>query len=138
MGKQNSRSSEYGHTAGEVTTGPGSGISCRYIWQKPIWLQIQQTVILLILYIRSVRRLLSMEGISSEAASLAGTQTGQAQYFDSNSITIEGSTDLAFTENVGKRFEAYGWQVLKVEDDDIDAIEAAILEAKKETGKPTS
>jgi len=81
-----------------------------------------------------------MEGVASEAASLAGTlKLGKLiVLYDSNSITIEGSTDIAFTEDVGKRFEAYGWQVLKVEDgNDVDAIEAALAEAKKETGKPS-
>lgn len=81
-----------------------------------------------------------MEGISSEAASLAGTlKLGKMiTLYDSNSITIEGSTDLAFTEDVGARFEAYGWQVLKVADGtDVAAISAAITEAKGELNKPT-
>ena len=57
---------------------------------------------------------------------------------DSNSITIEGSTDIAFKEDVGKRFEAQGWQVLRVKDgNDIDAIDRAIAEAKAETKKPS-
>ena len=59
-----------------------------------------------------------MEGVASEAASLAGhLGLGKMIYFyDDNRITIEGSTRLAFTEDVGKRFEAYGWHVLKVSD----------------------
>lgn len=81
-----------------------------------------------------------MEGISSEAASLAGT-LGLGKLivlYDSNSITIEGSTDIAFREDVLKRYEAYGWQVLEVTDgNDVDAIENAIEEAKMETAKPT-
>ncbi len=81
-----------------------------------------------------------MEGISSEASSLAGT-LGLGKLivlYDSNSISIEGSTDIAFRENVAKRYEAYGWQVIKVEDGtDTDKISAAITEAKKETNKPS-
>ncbi len=74
-----------------------------------------------------------MEGIASEAASLAGhLRLGRLIYFyDDNRITIDGSTDIAFTEDRGKRFEAYGWQVLHVEDgNDVDAIDKAIEEAK--------
>ncbi len=69
-----------------------------------------------------------MEGISSEAASLAGhLQLGKMiYYYDDNRITIDGSTDLSFTEDRGKRFEAYGWQVLRVEDgNDVEEIDAA-------------
>ncbi len=74
-----------------------------------------------------------MEGIASEAASLAGhLRLGRLIYFyDDNRISIDGSTDIAFTEDRAKRFEAYGWQVLHVEDgNDVDAIDAAIEEAK--------
>ncbi|HZK34186.1 MAG TPA: transketolase [Bacillota bacterium] len=81
-----------------------------------------------------------MEGITSEAASLAGTLgLGKLTLlYDSNSITIEGSTDLAFTEDVGKRYDAYGWQVLYVEDgNDIEAIQNKLTEAKKETARPS-
>lgn len=81
-----------------------------------------------------------MEGVSAEAASLAGTlKLGKLiLLYDSNNITIEGDTSIAFTEDVAKRFEAYNWQVLSVEDgNDVDAISAAIDSAKKETGKPS-
>ena len=81
-----------------------------------------------------------MEGIENEAASLAGTlKLGKLiVIYDSNRITIEGSTDLAFTEDVGKRHEALGWQVLKVNDgENIDSIEAALKLAKDETEKPS-
>lgn len=74
-----------------------------------------------------------MEGISSEAASLAGTlKLGKLIYlYDSNKITIEGSTDLAFTEDVAKRFEAYHWHVQTVENGhDVEAINHAIELAK--------
>lgn len=81
-----------------------------------------------------------MEGISAEAASLAGT-LGLGKLillYDSNNITIEGNTDIAFVEDVSKRFDAYGWHTQVVEDgNDISAIEAAINTAKAETGKPS-
>lgn len=76
-----------------------------------------------------------MEGVASEAASLAGhLKLGKIIYcYDDNRITIDGSTDLAFTEDRAKRFEAYGWQVLRVEDgNNVDLIDAAICEAKKD------
>ncbi len=81
-----------------------------------------------------------MEGISAEAASLAGhLQLGKLIYlYDDNAISIEGCTDLAFTEDVGGRFAAYGWHVARVEDgNDLSAIEAAIREAQAETERPS-
>lgn len=81
-----------------------------------------------------------MEGISYEAASLAGTlKLGKLiLMYDSNKITIEGDTGIAFTENVAGRFEAMHWQVLTVEDgNDTVAIQAAIQAAKQETEKPS-
>jgi transketolase len=81
-----------------------------------------------------------MEGISSEAASLAGhLGLGKLIYlYDDNRISIEGSTSLTFTEDVGKRFEAYGWHVVGVEDgNDLGSIEDAIRRAKSETDKPS-
>ena len=74
-----------------------------------------------------------MEGVSSEAASLAGhLQLGRIIYlYDDNHISIDGSTDLAFTEDRAARFEAYGWHVQKIEDgNDVDAIDEAIRAAK--------
>ncbi len=74
-----------------------------------------------------------MEGVASEAASLSGhLMLGKLIYlYDDNRITIDGSTDLAFTEDRGARFSAYGWQVLRVADgNDVQAIDAAIQEAK--------
>jgi transketolase len=80
------------------------------------------------------------EGVSAEAASLAGT-LGLGKLivlYDSNNITIEGDTAVAFTEDVRARFAAYGWQTLYVEDgNDISAIGKAIEEAKAEKGKPS-
>ena len=81
-----------------------------------------------------------MEGIEYEAASLAGTlKLGKLiVLYDKNNITIEGDTNGAFTEDVGKRHEAQGWQVLYVNDgNDIEAISKAIAKAKKETEKPS-
>lgn len=81
-----------------------------------------------------------MEGVTAEAASLAGhLGLGNIIYFyDSNSISIEGETDLAFDEDVSKRFEAYGWQVQNLPDiNDLDAISAAIKIAKEESKRPS-
>lgn len=76
-----------------------------------------------------------MEGVSSEAASLAGhLKLGKLIYlYDDNHISIDGSTDLAFTEDRGKRFEAYGWQVLRVPDgNNVQLVDRAIRKAKKD------
>lgn len=82
-----------------------------------------------------------MEGISAEAASLAGhLKLGKLIYlYDSNDISLDGPTDLTFTEDVAKKYESYGFQVLTVKDgdNDINSIDAAITEAKKELSKPT-
>lgn len=81
-----------------------------------------------------------MEGITSEAASLAG-HMGLGKIiciYDDNKISIEGSTDIAFTEDVALRFSAYNWHVQKVEDgNDPEAIQRAIESAKDETNKPS-
>lgn len=81
-----------------------------------------------------------MEGVSYESASIAGhLKLGNLIYlYDDNRITIDGSTDLAFTEDVTKRFEACGWHVLDVADgNDLKAIEAAIKAAQKVKDKPS-
>ncbi len=80
-----------------------------------------------------------MEGVASEAASLAGHWgLGNLVYlYDNNRITIEGSTDLAFTEDVARRFEAYGWHVEKVSAYHRAALEQAIARAVAETGRPS-
>ncbi len=81
-----------------------------------------------------------MEGVSSEAASLAGhLKLGKLIYlYDDNHISIEGDTAIAFTEDVGTRFMAYGWHVQRVDDgNDTAAIEEAIKAAQQETGKPS-
>ncbi|KAK5114095.1 hypothetical protein LTR62_002664 [Meristemomyces frigidus] len=83
----------------------------------------------------------AMEGVSSEAASMAGhLQLGNLiAIYDDNHISIDGDTKCAFTEDVSKRFEAYGWHVqwVKDGDHDLEGIEKAIAEAKKVTDKPS-
>src|SRR5213075_2880895 len=81
-----------------------------------------------------------MEGVASEAASLAGhLKLGKLIYlYDDNRVTIEGFTDLAFSENVPRRFESYGWHTSTVEDgNDLPAIEAAIRDAQSIGDQPS-
>jgi transketolase len=80
-----------------------------------------------------------MEGVSHEAASMAGhMKLGNLIYlYDDNKISIDGSTDLAFTEDVLKRFEAYGWHVQRVDGHNRDAVDRAIIEAKSATDRPS-
>ena len=81
-----------------------------------------------------------MEGVSGEASSMAGhMKLGKLiVLYDSNDISLDGPTSKAFTENVGARYEAYGWQHILVKDgNDLEAISKAIDEAKAETDKPT-
>lgn len=138
---------EYGHTKGvEITTGPlGQGI-CNAVgmaiaeahlaekFNKEGYKVVEHYTYAI------VGDGCLMEGISGEASSLAGT-LGLGKLvvlYDSNNISIEGNTDIAFRENTAKRYEAYGWQVLNIADgNDIEAIERAIEEAKAETSKPS-
>ena len=81
-----------------------------------------------------------MEGISHEACSLAGhLKLGKLiGFYDDNRITIDGSTDLAFSDDTAKRFEAYGWHVQRVADgNDLEAIDAAITAARRATERPS-
>lgn len=80
-----------------------------------------------------------MEGITSEAASLAGhLGLGNLIFiYDDNKITIDGSTELTFTEDVAKRFEAYGWHTIKINGHNHEEIEKAIKEGQNEKEKPT-
>ncbi len=81
-----------------------------------------------------------MEGVSSEAASLAGhLRLGRLVWiWDDNRITIEGGTDLSFSENVPARFQAYGWRVLEVKDgNDLDTLSATLEAAAADDGRPT-
>ncbi|WP_234122193.1 transketolase [Clostridium hydrogenum] len=138
---------EYGVTPGvEISTGPlgqgiangvGMAISEAYIAEKfnkeDLKLVDHYTYVL-------AGDGCMMEGISGEAASLAGT-LGLSKLiviYDSNNISIEGNTDIAFRENVGDRFKAYDWNVIEVEDGtDMSAIVAAIEKAKNQNEKPT-
>jgi transketolase len=139
---------EYGHTAGiETTTGPlgqgfanavGMAMAERYL--AAYFNREGHSIVDHYTYCICGDGDL-MEGITSEAASLAGNlQLGKLIYFyDNNHITIEGQTDLAFSrEDVRERFEAYGWHVL-VEDDgnDIDSIADLIVKAQVEKSKPS-
>lgn len=138
---------EYPHTPGvETTTGPlGQGFANAVgmaIAERRLAAKFNQPGFLLVnhyTYVYSGDGCM-MEGVTSEAASLAG-HLGLGKLiclYDDNNITIDGRTALAFTEDTGKRFEAYGWQVLKVlEGDRIEMIEEALSEAKKETMRPT-
>src|SRR5574340_1308368 len=133
---------ELGHTPGvEVTTGPlGQGFA------NAVGMAIGEAN-LAARYNRDGHTLIDhhtwviisdgdlMEGVASEAASLAGhLKLGKLIYFyDDNRISIDGSTNLAFTEDRGKRFEAYGWQVLQVPDgNNVQLIDRAIRKAKKD------
>jgi len=138
---------EYRHTPGvEATTGPlgqgfatgvGMAIAERFLagtFNRPDFPVIDHYTYVIV----SDGDL--MEGVSSEAASLAGTLgLGKLIYlYDDNDISIEGNTDCAFTEDVGSRFTAYGWQVISVADgNDIKMIEGAIKTAMAEKDKPS-
>ncbi len=81
-----------------------------------------------------------MEGVSSEASSFAGhLALGKLNvFYDANQITIDGATDITFTEDVAKRYEAYGWHVLSVDDgEDLDALDRAMTAMAEETGRPS-
>ena len=79
------------------------------------------------------------EGVTSEASSLAGTQQlgNLIVFWDDNGISIEDETNIAFTEDVVQRYEAYGWQTLEVTGEDVEGILDAVERAKAETSKPT-
>lgn len=138
---------EYRHTTGvETTTGPlgqgcgnsvGMAIAERWLaarYNKPGFPVFDHDV-----YVVCGDGDL-MEGVTAEVASLAGhlKLSNLCWIYDSNSISIEGSTDLAFSENVRQRFEAYGWSVLDVDDaNDVTALTAAINQFKATNDRPT-
>ena len=136
---------EYGLTPGvETTTGPlGQGIS------NAVGMAMAETH-LAARFNRENQKIIDhftyvivgdgdlMEGVSSEACSLAG-HLGLGKlivFYDSNKITIEGSTDLAFTEDVLKRFEAYNWQTLSADAYDPEEIAARVVQAKGDDERP--
>ena len=138
---------EYGHTAGvETTTGPlGQGIG------NAIGFAVAEAH-MAATFNRDGHAIVDhhtyficsdgdlMEGISHEACSFAGHfKLGKLiGFYDDNHITIDGSTDLTFTDDTSKRFEAYGWQVLHLADvNDLDAIDAVVAQAKTDTTRPT-
>jgi transketolase len=133
---------EYGLTPGvEVTTGPlgqgfanGVGMAIAEAHLAAEYNQFHPALINHFIY-GIVTDGDLMEGISSEAASLAGhLSLGKLIYlYDDNRITIDGSTDLTFTEDRAKRFTSYKWQVLKVSDgNDVEEIDSAIQQAKED------
>ena len=138
---------EYGHTVGvEVTTGPlGQGIAnaVGFAWAESFMAarfnKQGYDIVDHYTYALCGDGCL-MEGVAAEAASIAGTlKLGKLiLLYDSNKITIEGSTDLAFVEDVPARFKSYGWHVQTVEDgNDVSAILNAVQAAKDEAGKPS-
>ncbi|MDW2981180.1 transketolase [Rhodanobacter sp. KK11] len=138
---------EYGHTPGvEVTTGPlGQGLA------NAVGMAIGEAH-LAARYNRDGHTVIDhrtwaivsdgdlMEGVASEAASLAGhLKLGKLVcLYDDNYVTLAGGTDITFSEDRGKRFEAYGWQVIHVADgNDLAAIDAALEAARADTARPS-
>jgi transketolase len=138
---------ERGHTAGvEVTTGPlGQGLA------NAVGLAVAEAH-LAARYNRDGQSVVDhhtwaivsdgdlMEGVASEAASLAGhLQLGKLVcLYDNNSVTLSAGTDMTFSEDRARRFEAYGWQTITVDDgNDLAAIDAALQSARAETAKPS-
>lgn len=138
---------EYGHTVGvEATTGPlgqgmamAVGMAMAEAHLSSVFNKEGFTVVDHYTYVLGGDGCM-MEGISSECFSLAGT-LGLSKlivFYDSNNISIEGSTDIAFTEDVVTRFKAFGFQTIEVEDgNDLEAIGKAIEEAKADKTRPS-
>ena len=138
---------EYGHTVGvEATTGPlgagmgmAVGMAMAEAHMASVFNKEGYDIVDHYTFVLGGDGCL-MEGISSEAFSLAGT-LGLSKlivFYDSNGISIEGSTDIAFTENVVDRMKAFGFQTIEVEDgNDLEAIGKAIQEAKSDKNRPS-
>ena len=138
---------EYGHTVGvEATTGPlgqgmamAVGMAMAEAHLEAVFIKEGYPVVDHYTYVLGGDGCM-MEGISSECFSLAGT-LGLSKlivFYDSNNISIEGSTDIAFTEDVMTRFKAFGFQTIEVEDgNDLEAIGKAIEEAKADKTRPS-
>ena len=138
---------EYRHTTGvETTTGPlgqGCGNSVGMAIAER-WLAARYNKVGFTLFDHDVYVLCGdgdmMEGVASETASMAGhlKLSNLCWVYDSNSVTIEGRTDIAFDEDVGKRFEGYGWKVIHVDDaNDIAAFAAAVEAFRATDDRPT-
>jgi transketolase len=138
---------EYGHTPGvEATTGPlgqgfanGVGMAIAEAWLGARYNRPGHSIVDHHTYAICGDGDL-MEGITSEAASLAGhLQLGKLIYlYDNNHISLAGATSLSFTEDVAARFDAYGWHTVKVEDgNNVAAVAKAIEESKAETSRPS-
>lgn len=146
-GSQTPGHPEYGHTPGvEATTGPlGQGIAMSVgmamaeahlasVYNKDSFPLVNHYTYAI------VGDGCLMEGVSSEAASLAGhLKLGKLiVLYDSNDISLDGELNMSFSENVKARFEAYGWQYLRVDDQhSVDAVAAAIREGQADTARPT-
>ncbi len=138
---------EYGHTTGvEITTGPlGQGVGASVgMAIASRWLAARYNRPGFELFDFDVYALASdgdmMEGISSEAASLAGhlKLSNLCWIYDDNKITIEGETSLAFSEDVAARFASYGWDVLRVDDvNRLDDLRAALAKFRQSRARPT-
>ncbi len=137
---------EYGHTAGvETTTGPlgqgfangvGMAIAEKYLetyYNRPGYKMFDYRIFGIV----SDGDL--MEGVSAEAASLAGhlKLDNIVYFYDDNNITIDGPTSLAFSEDVGARFKAYGWNVKEADGNDLESIDEALTACIKHTRKPS-
>ena len=138
---------EYGHTVGvEATTGPlgagmgmAVGMAMAEAHMASVFNKEGYDIVDHYTFVLGGDGCL-MEGISSEAFSLAGTLrlSKLIVFYDSNGISIEGSTDIAFTENVVDRMKAFGFQTIEVEDgNDLEAIGKAIQEAKSDKNRPS-
>jgi len=137
---------EHGLTAGvETTTGPlgqgfgnAVGMALAERWQAATYNRPGHEVVDHWTYVLASDGDL-MEGVQSESASLAG-HWGLGRLiviYDSNRISIDGSTDLAFTEDVAKRYEGYGWHVQQIDGHDLDAVDESVRAAKRESGRPS-
>lgn len=143
LGARTAGHPEAGHAAGiETTTGPlGQGIANGVgfaMAERHLAARFGDGLVDHFTYVIAGDGCL-MEGVSHEAASMAG-HMGLGRLivlFDDNGISIDGSTDLAVSDDTTARFEAYGWQVLAVDGHDMDAVSAAIATAKADTGKPS-
>ncbi|MGC6440745.1 MAG: transketolase [Candidatus Puniceispirillaceae bacterium] len=143
MGAKTAGHPEFGHATGiETTTGPlGQGISNAVgfaMAERHLNALYGDDLVDHHTYVIAGDGCL-MEGISHEAASLAGhwKLDRMIVLFDDNGISIDGPTDIAVSDDITKRFEAYGWQVLSCDGHDMDAVDAAIHAAKADTNRPS-